>query len=243
MKQAERKGGRGGLCRPMGEHHGMSRTKIYKCWTDMVSRCVKANTKAYQRYGAKGIKMYQPWADNFMEFYKWAMDNGFNEGDSVLRKDLSGNYEPSNCYIKSLGELKRPKSNNSQAINKDYSKSNRVIERTHKHSVKTTQPGRHPLYTVWQGIKTRCYNPNSSHYQWYGAKGVTVCDEWLNDFQAFYDWAIANGWEKGLTIDRKDNDKSYSPDNCQFLTKSQNSIKRNYQLFFNLDGTIKKALQ
>lgn len=261
MKQSERKGGRGGLCRPMGEYHGMSRTKIYKCWTDMVSRCVKENTKAYQSCGAKGTKMYQPWANDFMEFYKWAMDNGFREGDSVLRKDVSGNYTPDNCHVVGFKKPRekptseptvirasKPTSNKNRVVQHKLKvskqkeekkpKQNRVVQGQYKYTVRTAYPNRHPLYSTWLGIKSRCYNPNDSHYRWYGAKGVKICDEWLNDFQAFYDWAIANGWEKGLTIDRKDNNKSYSPCNCQFITKSQNSLKRNYQLFFKEDGSF-----
>ena len=58
--------------------------------------------------------------------------------------------------------------------------------------------------------------------QVYGQRGIRVCDEW-KDFQAFYDWAMANGYKKGLTVDRLDPDKGYSPENCELVTRAENS--------------------
>lgn len=60
----------------------------------------------------------------------------------------------------------------------------------------------HPLYRKWNGFKTRCYNKNNPKYHRYGGRGVIVCNEWVNNFKAFYDWAILNGWEEGLQIDK-----------------------------------------
>ena len=62
------------------------------------------------------------------------------------------------------------------------------------------------LYKVWQGMKTRCYNPKFIYYCNYGGRGISICDEWLDDFAKFYEWAIANGYKEGLTIDRINND-------------------------------------
>lgn len=84
------------------------------------------------------------------------------------------------------------------------------------------------LYEIWKGIKQRCLNPNCIAYKNYGGRGITVCDEWLNDFKAFYDWAYANGYADKLTIDRIDVNKEYAPNNCKWIEmQEQARNKRN----------------
>lgn len=87
----------------------------------------------------------------------------------------------------------------------------------------------HPLHNVWSGMKKRCYQKNETFYYRYGGRGITVCDEWKNDFKTFYDWAISNDWEQGLQIDRINNDGNYEPDNCRIVTSQQNSWNRSSQ--------------
>ena len=95
------------------------------------------------------------------------------------------------------------------------------------------------LYRIWIGVKTRCYNPNSGNYKYYGEKGITVCDEWLHNFQAFYDWAMANGYKDGLTLDRKDNSKGYSPDNCKWSTMKEQAQNTSQTLKLSYEGQTK----
>lgn len=94
---------------------------------------------------------------------------------------------------------------------------------------------KHPLNIMWCGMKERCNNPNSDNYKWYGALGITVCDEWTN-FINFYNWAIENGWEDGLTIDRIDYSKGYSPDNCRFITMKEQCKNRRSNVYITVDG-------
>ena len=70
-------------------------------------------------------------------------------------------------------------------------------------------------------MKNRCNNPNEPRYSDYGGRGITVCQEWLDDFMNFYNWAMENGYSDELSIDRINNDKGYSPDNCRWSTKKE----------------------
>lgn len=81
----------------------------------------------------------------------------------------------------------------------------------------------HPLYRVWQNMLSRCYNTNVPAFASYGGRGITVCEEWRYDAAAFCEWAILNGWRHGLQIDRIDNDCGYTPNNCRFVTRSENT--------------------
>lgn len=82
------------------------------------------------------------------------------------------------------------------------------------------------LYRIYYKMKERCYNPLNDNYKYYGALGITICDEWLNNFQAFADWAMANGYSDNLTIDRKDNTQGYCPENCRWITIQEQQRNR-----------------
>lgn len=82
---------------------------------------------------------------------------------------------------------------------------------------------RHPIYRMWKNIKSRCYGKPLEKNKCY--RGITMCDEWKNDSVAFANWAFAHGWKPKLCIDRIDPKKGYYPDNCQFLTLSENAKK------------------
>lgn len=90
---------------------------------------------------------------------------------------------------------------------------------------------KHPLNGVWYKMHDRCYNPNVESYKNYGARGIFICEEWRNDFLAFFKWAMDNGWKKGLTIERGNNDREYSPENCKIDTiKNQANNRRSNRI-------------
>jgi hypothetical protein len=91
------------------------------------------------------------------------------------------------------------------------------------------------IYKIWDGIKQRCYRTYSSVYEYYGGRGITVCDEWKEDFMSFYTWAMKNGYSDELTIDRKDVNGNYEPSNCRWATmkEQQNNKTNNHFLTIN----------
>lgn len=74
------------------------------------------------------------------------------------------------------------------------------------------------LYLVWVEMRQRCNNPKSRKFKHYGARGISVCKEW-STFEAFYKWAVLNGYKEGLTLDRIDNEGNYDPENCRWVTQ------------------------
>ena len=100
---------------------------------------------------------------------------------------------------------------------------------------------KHPLYRIWGDMKRRCYNKQCKSYKDYGLRGITVCNQWKEDFLKFYNWAIQNGYRKGLQIDRKNNNKGYEPENCRFTTSIENNNNRRdnkYITIFNETKTM-----
>lgn len=85
---------------------------------------------------------------------------------------------------------------------------------------------RENIGSVWRNMKIRCNDPRDKYYYRYGGRGIKVCPEWENSFENFYEWALRNGYQKGLSIDRIDNNKGYSPDNCRWVTMHEQN--RNY---------------
>lgn len=113
---------------------------------------------------------------------------------------------------------------------------NEFAQRSVKHGGSYTK-----LYKKYRSMLDRCYNPKNSNYKRYGGRGITVCDEWRNSFEAFRDWAYSSGYDENIegtnnSIDRIDNDGNYSPENCRFATAKEQQDNRNITKFYDFRG-------
>jgi len=108
-----------------------------------------------------------------------------------------------------------------------------------KHGLKNKNPR---LYRIWLSMRNRCNNPNATKYKRYGGRGICICEEW-NDYSNFYKWAIENGYNSGLSIDRKNNDGNYTPENCQWSSEKEQARNRSDNRFLTVNGITKLIVE
>lgn len=92
------------------------------------------------------------------------------------------------------------------------------------------------LHHIWTGMKQRCADNGVKDYQNYGGRGITVCQEWRDSFEAFRDWSLANGYRDDLTIDRINVNGGYEPENCRWITMEQQQRNRTNSRFLTFNG-------
>lgn len=101
-----------------------------------------------------------------------------------------------------------------------------------KHGLRETD-----LYEVWKSMRSRCFSKSNASYERYGARGITICDDWM-EFKPFYDWAMSNGYKNGLTIERIDNDGNYEPSNCKWATYAEQALNRSSNNLISYKGMV-----
>ena len=106
-------------------------------------------------------------------------------------------------------------------------------------AVRTHGESNTQLYHTWRGMLGRCRQMSGKVYKYYGARDITVYPEWQHDYVAFAKWARENGYVEGLSLERKDNDKGYSPENCKFITLEEQSHNRRCCISFEYEGETK----
>ena len=239
--------------------HGLSKHPLYNTWKGMIQRCYNSNNAAFHNYGGRGIKMDPKWKHDFKVLFDWAMDNGFKEGLHLDRENNDGNYSPDNCrWITPKENANNTRSNKYETINGItktraewcviYNISMKLLYQRMQRGwdfydavsipkIKTKKTKKYRLFEgLWSNMKGRCLNPKNKDYKNYGGRGIKVCDEWLNDYFVFERFCLENGYKKGLKLDRIDNNKDYSPDNCKFSNSYESAQNRRVNHFLTYNG-------
>lgn len=110
----------------------------------------------------------------------------------------------------------------------------RLLERSTTHNKSKTR-----IYHIWKSMRQRCYNENDYSYKNYGGREIKVCDEWYNDFTAFYNWSIEHNYQENLTIDRIDNNGNYEPENCRWVSKLIQSNNTRFNKYITINNETK----
>ncbi len=114
-----------------------------------------------------------------------------------------------------------------------------IIAKVNSRHGLTSRTNKHPLYHVYCSMKERCYNKKTRSYKNYGLRGIVVCDEWLNDFISFFNWAVNNGWQLGLLLERIENNGNYEPSNCRWATSKEQARNKSNNIFLTAFGETK----
>lgn len=158
---------------------------------------------------------------NHKRFWRCACDCG---KVTVIRQDqiTTGKTRSCGCYLKETqvsnlnkGRIKKPK----KQKQRDAQQTNRIDGH-----YKTWNPIKHKyprIYRIWQSMKSRCYYKNNKCYSCYGGRGISICSEWISDFNTFANWALTHGYKDNLSIDRIDVNGNYEPGNCRWVTMAE----------------------
>ena len=239
------------------------RKHLYRIYIGMKDRCYNEKCEQYKYYGMNGIKVCTAWLNKFDNFYKWAIKNNYCIGLTLDRINVNGDYKPSNCRWATRKEQNNNKSNNHyitignetktlaqwcdiysikydlvlSRINKLHWEPEKALTTPAKVGIKYKR--RERLLNIWRAMRRRCCNLNDKAYPEYGGRGIIICDEWLNGFEIFKEWAINNGYNDSLSLDRIDVNGNYCPKNCRWITpKEQNRNRRNNK-YITINGEKK----
>lgn len=163
---------------------------------------------------------------------------GLHHKEHIIKKNSKNNYYKyfylckCDCGKETICEERSLKSGNTKSCG-CYNIS-KIIERNTTHNLSSTR-----LYKIYHGMKKRCYNHKSKSYKNYGGRGIKICKEWLDSFPKFYEWSLNNGYREDLTIERKDVNGNYEPQNCCWVSVKEQAKNRRRNVFYELNGVRK----
>lgn len=194
--------------------HGLSGTKIYRCWRGIIDRCCNPNHSVYKTHGARGITVCPEWQNSFQSFLD---DVGMppSAKHCLTRIDNSKNFTPDNV--------------------KWATKANNRGHTPHNKSHGMTESKE---YFAWVHMKGRCNNPKNEKYPNYGGRGIKVCDRWESSFESFLS-DMGEAPTKKHTIDRIDVNGDYCPDNCRWATFKEQSLNKTNSVRLQFRGETK----
>ena len=253
------------------QKHGQSgnnQTKLYRIWKGLKSRCYTKTNPNYKYYGGRGIKVCDEWLSDYMNFYNWSITNDYQNDLSLDRIDNDGNYEPNNCRWTTAKEQANNKRNNRYITIDDETKTLtqwceqydinyttvrtrlddfhwNIIDALTKPVHKSIQSGNdnQRLYRIWKHMKNRCCNNNCLAFLHYGARGISICPEWKDNYQAFKAWALANGYQHDLSLDRINVNGNYEPNNCRWATAEEQANNRRNNKLITINNETKTMKQ
>lgn len=128
-----------------------------------------------------------------------------------------------------------------EAVKKGRTRSCGCLSKEHLEAKPAFKHGltKHPLKKIYAGVKKRCYQKTCAKYPNYGGRGIGMYDPWRKDFMLFYDWAMANGWKPGLSLERDDVNGNYEPSNCRFITLKEQGYNKTTSQMLTIFGETK----
>ncbi len=206
---------------------------LYGIYYDMKRRCYDEKYLLYDGFGKKGVAICSSWLDNRDNFFEWANSIGYKKGMRIRLIDKTMGYRPNNCYFEYKVEKQKKESRETKKKYRDKNLKNILNVEKYIDS---------SLYKAYYSMLDRCNNPKNKAYKWYGGRNIKVCNEWsekVTGFESFVNWAINNGWKKGLSIDRIDVNGDYRPTNCRWITWEEQRVNKTNSLNFVYKGKNK----
>ena len=204
---------------------------------EMMRRCYNPKSVAYKDYGAKGILVCEEWHDREI-FKQWAYENGYEKGMRIERINSKKGYSPDNCKfgISMTRHSERNKRSKEIKIRRRKLKSYSNIDGAYS---KTR------IYRIYMKMTRRCTVETDKNYKYYGMRGIKICKRWSgkDGFFYFYKWAMENGYNENLTLDRINVNGNYSPQNCRWVDMKTQANNRRNNVMLEYNGNLMTASQ